>query len=609
MSARQPNLTLAIEGGGTRTVALFADAAGRILQRVEAGPLNLKRADDADVLALFRQLRRLQPPRSGTRERSATDVAAISLCLAGARTDADRARARALAARVWPRAACTVRGDRESGLAAAFGVHGAGILVIAGTGSSIIGRDATGRIIRAGGYGPLLSDAGSGYDIARAALRAVLHEWDLTGRWPALGSRFLRALVLNDIEQLVDWSVAAPKGDVAALAPEVFAAWHRRDPLATRIIVAAADDLAANAILVARKLGWGRNKVVNFCLKGGLVEKQPRFFAAVATRIRRAFPRAVIALPKHEGAFGALLLAGIAASAQDAPRSTLHAPREIAAALTEQRNPRTLDLDRRSVSQLVDTMLAEDSRILPAIRRQRRAIVRAIELITRSLRRGGRLFYIGAGTSGRLGVLDASECPPTFSVEPKMVQGIIAGGERALYSSVEAAEDDPSAGAEALRCRGAQRGDVVVGIAASGRTPFVLGALAWAKQLGIETIFLNFNPMFRWPHGAATAPTVTVSVATGPEVVTGSTRLKAGTATKLILNMFTTIAMVRLGKVVGNLMVDVDPTCVKLRDRATRIVSALTGADYAEAGVLLEKSGWVVNDAIKSRGRQSRPKR
>jgi N-acetylmuramic acid 6-phosphate etherase len=219
------------------------------------------------------------------------------------------------------------------------------------------------------------------------------------------------------------------------------------------------------------------------------------------------------------------------------------------------------------------------------------------------LKNGGRLFYVGAGTSGRLGVLDASECPPTFRTDPEMVQGIIAGGQTALWRSVEGAEDDPDSGARALELRAVTARDIIVGIAASGRTPFVWGALEEAKRRGAATILVCFNPNLRIPPEHR--PSVVIAPNVGPEVLTGSTRLKSGTATKLILNIFTTLAMVRLGKVVSNLMVDVKPTNTKLRDRAVRIVRTLTGADESRARTALEECGWVVKKAVQELGRQS----
>jgi N-acetylmuramic acid 6-phosphate etherase len=203
---------------------------------------------------------------------------------------------------------------------------------------------------------------------------------------------------------------------------------------------------------------------------------------------------------------------------------------------------------------------------------------------------------VGAGTSGRLGVLDASECPPTFRVSPDQVQGIIAGGRRAIWSAVEGAEDDYEGGGVTVKNRGLRSGDVLIGIAASGRTPFVWGALHEAKRLGAATVMLAFNPNMKVK--AKHQPDKMILVNTGPEVLTGSTRLKAGTATKVILNILTTLAMVHTGKVISNLMIDMNPSNVKLRDRAVRMVREITGRDEAAVKLGLEKAHWVVKAAV-----------
>jgi len=264
---------------------------------------------------------------------------------------------------------------------------------------------------------------------------------------------------------------------------------------------------------------------------------------------------------------------------------------------TERRNPRSRQLDRLPVEAAVDLMLREETRTLRGLRAERRNIARAVDMIGRGLKRGGRLFYLGAGTSGRLGVLDASECPPTFGSRPEQVQGIIAGGRKALWRSVEGAEDDAAAGARAVRHGKVRRSDVVVGIAASGRTPYVWGGLIEARARGARTVLVCFNPWLRIAR--AIRPHVVIAPDVGPEILTGSTRLKAGTATKLLLNMFTTLGMVRVGKVQSNLMVDVKASNVKLRARAVRIVQELSDADAATAEAALRKTGWNVRSALK----------
>ncbi len=255
-----------------------------------------------------------------------------------------------------------------------------------------------------------------------------------------------------------------------------------------------------------------------------------------------------------------------------------------------------MNLDRMRAEDAVRLMLTEEAKVTRVLLAKRRLLARAVNLVAKAFARGGRLFYFGAGTSGRLGVLDASECPPTFRADPQMVQGVIAGGDVALRRAVEGAEDDAAAAAREVRARRITQSDVVVGIAASGTTPYVWGALGEAKRRGAATILICFNPHLDIPRRLR--PGIVIAPDLGPEVLTGSTRLKCGTATKLILNILTTLAMVRAGKVMGNLMVDVLPGNVKLRDRAARIVSELAGVERSEAEAALRSSGWVIRKAV-----------
>ena len=266
----------------------------------------------------------------------------------------------------------------------------------------------------------------------------------------------------------------------------------------------------------------------------------------------------------------------------------------LAQLLTEARNPASEHLDQLSTVEMLTVMNDEDAKVAGAVRAKLPQIARAVDAIAERFGRGGRLFYIGAGTSGRLGVLDASECPPTFSVSADLVQGLIAGGDRALRFSSEHSEDSREEGARDLAAAGFAAGDTLVGIAASGRTPYVLGALDYAKGLGALTIGLSCVP----GSALVLAADIAISPATGPEVLTGSTRMKAGTATKLVLNMLSTGVMVRTGATYGNLMVNVRPTNAKLVDRAERIIAAATGCDAATAARLLEESGSSVKTAI-----------
>jgi N-acetylmuramic acid 6-phosphate etherase len=262
--------------------------------------------------------------------------------------------------------------------------------------------------------------------------------------------------------------------------------------------------------------------------------------------------------------------------------------------LTEQSNPASLNLDLLATSELVKVFCEEDRRPQEAVAAAAPQLAEAIDAIAARLAAGGRLFYLGAGTSGRLGVLDAAECPPTFCSPPDLVQGILAGGAPALLRSSEGLEDDAVAGIADLQSQGFAAGDALVGIAAGGTTPYVLGALAWARQLGAQAIAIACVPSAQAPMPCS----IDIRLLTGPELLTGSTRLKAGTATKMALNILSTGVMVRLGKVHGNRMVDVAVTNSKLEDRALRILGDLAGVSRVEASQLLVESGNSVKLAL-----------
>jgi len=261
---------------------------------------------------------------------------------------------------------------------------------------------------------------------------------------------------------------------------------------------------------------------------------------------------------------------------------------------TEKRNPRTARIDQVDALGIVDLLNAEDARVAAAVRSQRKALARGVEMVAGAFRAGGKLYYVGAGTSGRLGVLDASECPPTFGSQPSRVQGLIAGGRRALARAVEGAEDHPEDGAAEIAAKHVNPRDVVVGIAACGLTPYVRGALAAAAKLGAKTIFVTCSPA----TSGGVKVDLLINPVVGPEAVTGSTRMKAGTATKLVLNTLTTGAMIRIGKTYGNLMVDLRATNAKLRDRSERIVMEMTGVGCRSARKLLDAAGGRVKTAV-----------
>src|SRR5439155_6078494 len=350
---------------------------------------------------------------------------------------------------------------------------------------------------------------------------------------------------------------------------------------------------------VASRLHLLAPKVV---LIGGLFHRDSIYTHAYRRKLKKNLPDARVTIAERAPELGA---AWLATEAEDHAAFHLKASESeidsLAAALTEQRNPRSADLEKMSAKQLVEVFVEEEKFIQEALRAAIGELTKAIEIVAESLRNGGRLFYFGAGSSGRIGVLDASEIPPTFGARRDLVQGVIAGGVTALYRSAEGAEDDESAGALALDEHGINGPDVVIGITASGRTPFVLGALTQAKSLGAKTILLTCNPECSHrpvvgqsgPQGRGYRDAdLVITLAVGPELLTGSTRLKAGTATKVALNIISTGAMVALGKVRGNLMIDLHATSTKLRDRAVRVLAELAQCDYESARNLLEANDW-----------------
>ncbi len=581
-----PKLILGIEGGGTKTewVLLTGEAdASRILSQGVLPAANLRLISDEALGQLFSVL-----PREATH---------VGVFLAGCATEDDRTRLRGLAERAWPGAAVAVGSDRDSGLATAFGAKD-GIAVIAGTGAAVHGRRGE-RVEKAGGWGHVLGDRGGGYSLAVQGLRLVLTHYDLNQRITPLAEEILRLLALNRLQDLVGWAMQADKMSVARLAPAIFHAAKHGEPEMLTMLQEGASVLAEFTRAVAQRLEY-RGAPVR--LIGGLFTHHEEYAALFKYRLSILLPDAEVRVCDESGALGAAWLAEAAkGERRRAKGETEIMPADagsLAGAATEQGNPRSVDLEERTTAELVDLFTTEEENVGRALAACRAELIAAVDLTGGALREGGRLFYVGAGTSGRLGVLDASEIPPTFGAPPEQVQGIMAGGATALHRAVEGAEDQPEAGALAVLERGVRAGDVLCGIAASGRTPFVLGALARARESGARTILLSCNPARR---RGAQAWDVEIDLPVGPEIVTGSTRLKAGTATKVALNLLSTCAMIRLGRVRGNAMVDLHISNAKLRDRGVRLVSEALGLGYDEARVRLERAGWNVRACLEAK--------
>ncbi len=575
---------LGVEGGGTKTAWVLVESAGNELRILEHGrlpPSNFRLVTLDRLRTVLSELPK-QIDRAG-------------VFLAGCGPE-DRPILARLCSEIWPTAKILTGNDRDSGVAAALG-NGEGIVVNAGSGSSVTGRRGD-RIEKAGGWGHILGDVGGGYFLVIQALRFVLREYDLRRGEVQFAAKILRALSLNNFDELVRWAQTADKMEIAMLAPVVFEAAASGDARVMEIIESGAQVLSEYTEAVASRLQMLAPRVV---LMGGLFHRDSLYTHAFRRRLKKNLPDARVTTAERSPELGAAWLAGeLGDQVSFQAKLSQNEIDDLAAAITEQRNPRSENLEKMSTRELVELFVEEEEFVQDALRATIAELARAIEIVTESLRNGGRMFYVGAGSSGRIGILDASEIPPTFGASPDLVQGVIAGGATALYRSVEGAEDEESSGALAINERRINNRDVVIGITASGRTPFVLGAIGRARSLGAKTILLTCNPAVVAavsPAAAGTAAStanvdLAINLPVGPELLTGSTRLKAGTATKVALNIISTGAMVALGKVRGNLMIDLHAASTKLRDRAVRVVAGVARCDYQSARNMLEACDW-----------------
>jgi N-acetylmuramic acid 6-phosphate etherase len=582
---------LGIEGGGTRTSALFVEGADTVLASFAVGPGNLQLLNGEELSALLASIRAQLP----------TQPDRIGIGMAGVRSAADRERLRRAVAATWPNTPSVVGDDLILALEAGEWPTdcAAQVLQLSGTGSCCLGRHRNGASVKVGGRGHIIGDRGSACDIAVHALRSTVTISDIDADWPRLGADMVAFLQMNDPESLIEWSMTASKAEIASLAQVVFeAAASRQDAIAVAILSRASERLSKDAVHCAARVAQPGEKV-QFLLNGSTLLKNGWFADDVTAKILAARPGSEVVRLARPGTWGAITLARQAGT-QSEPKTTAPVEakptswRPVASAPTEGRNPKSAGFAEMPLVDAIKLMLSEDATLPGKVLAESVHIEWTVNAVAQAFASGGRLVYCGAGTSGRLGVLDASECPPTFRTPASLVQGIIAGGRRALWSAVEGAEDDDAAGVRSIASRSVTAQDVVIGISASGHAPFIWGCLAEARRRGAKTILVACNPGYR-DH-----PLLDCAILpdTGPEVLTGSTRLKAGTATKLVLNLITTLALARSGKVVSNLMIDLNPSNTKLRDRATRIVQELAQVDAPAARQALEAHGWVIRQAL-----------
>jgi N-acetylmuramic acid 6-phosphate etherase len=568
---------LGIEGGGTKTAWALV-AGDTIIESGKLPPSNLRLTPPDQITKIFRVL--------------PGEVDRVGIFLAGCATEEDRGVLLKLAHAVWPDAKIVAGSDRESGMAACL-CDRDGIAVNAGTGSSVTGRSGH-RIERAGGWGHILGDAGGAYFVSIRALRSVLREYDLRRGEQQFAANILHALGLNNFDELVRWAQTADKMEIASLAPVVFEAARKSDEAAWKIVTAGVSALVDFTTAVALRLHLDAPEVR---LMGGLFEHQKFYGVAFATALKETIPAATVGPSESSPEVGAAWLAVGGKLQMPVVEKSTTASAVIAT--TEEANPKSANLDRLGAREIVELFVAEEKSVEEALRQSVDELARAIELVATAVARGGRTFYVGAGTSGRLGVLDAAEIPPTFGASADLFQGIIAGGAPALRRSIEGAEDDARAGILAMDERGVSREDVVIGISASGRAAFVTEALRRAGEIGAQTILLTSSvSTTAGTAGSTTDFDLLINLKTGPEIVAGSTRLKAGTATKVALNIISTGAMVRLGRVHGNLMIDLQPTNKKLRERAIGLVAQLAGCDRHSARSRLIRADWNLRTAL-----------
>lgn len=574
--------TLAIEGGATHARAGLYLADGSLSAEAESGPANpVAYGVEATADTLTALAKRLLP--------EGFPPPLVCAGLAGA---ADAATRRALAELIGRQLGARrtlITTDLHPLLAANAG-PGPGVLAIAGTGSGVLAKNLRGRMLRIGARGAVFGDEGSAYRLAVEGLRAAAAMADGLGPDTEMHALLTAAAGLANFEQLPEWSAKADKRAVAALARVVTDAAEAGDFVAAACVEEQARRLAAQVVAAGERLNLDEGYRV--FMHGSLLVECALFQKAFRQSVDQYAEAQFMACARTGHAAVAAWAGEIGSVPEWATEWTPEGETAEILPVTERRRDEGPFLDELDATGIVQLMNRLDANISRAVALCADDIARAVDACAGALRADGRIIYTGAGTSGRLGVLDASECPPTFGVSPDRVVGIMAGGDRALRESVEGEEDDCDAGASGLAALCPGPNDVVAGIAASGSTPYVAGALALAKERGAATVLVCCNP----------SPSITadiiIAVNTGPEALAGSTRLKAGTATKMVLNMISTGAMALAGYVHRGLMVEMRPTNAKLRRRAARIVAALAGVGEETACRHLEDSGWSIPVAV-----------
>lgn len=575
---------LAFDSGGTATRAGLYSEGRDLAAKAEAGPSNPADMGVDSAAGVMIDLGRkfLAPGRH---------IRFVAAGVAGAWERGIRDRLAAALFKGIGAGRTFVADDRWPLLDANVGSQG-GIVVLAGTGSGVLARDGDGRVLAVGGRGALIGDEGSAYQLSLRALRACVHAADGMGPETILLHELLRVAGLRDLSELGCWALSATKSEIAQLSKVVTGCAAAEDPVALACVHAEAEALAGQASAALKRLSLRGDSPVY--LSGGLFEGSALYQKAFQEVLERIHPGLLCEPAPLRGHRAVLELAFERRACEFVSIYSKGKGEGPPFPSPERRPGGERAIDQMSALEIVRFMNREDSLISGAVAREEKSIARAIETVVQAFSCGGRLIYAGAGTSGRLGALDASECPPTFGTEPGKVVALIAGGGEALWGSVERAEDDRAQATADLHTLNPplHSKDVVVGISASGTTPYVLAVLEAARARGAKTLLLCCNPACR---GAAP---LAIAVETGFEVLSGSTRLKAGTATKMVLNMISTGAMALYGRVFEGWMVNVQPANEKLRRRAVGIVAALTRMGEEAAKDLLAQAGGRVPIAV-----------
>ena len=586
------SFVIGVNGGATHADLIAVSRDRRILARIEAGPVNYHNIGADAVRETLHKAISTLIEQSG---QPADDLIAIGAGIAGLDRPDDHAQFETIFGAVCPGVPLALDNDAIVALIAATG-RPFGVVEICGTGSIGYGINHASKRARCGGWGHRL-DQGSGHAIGHQVLIAIRRATDQAIPPTQLTERVLNRLGLTNPSDLIGWMYDLNRTvpDIAALAAEAVRVTEIDTPdmAATAILVQAADGLAEDAITIATKLGFvASGEPFPLVMSGSLFTYSSIIRGQFVAAVQAIAPNAIPFAETHDSAMGAAAMA--LAHIGDLWLDTTPPTAPIARRITERRNALTMGIAQQSTRDLLMLMNIEDRRILPVVEREIELIAALIDAVAERFQRGGRIIMLGAGTSGRLAVLDAVECRPTFGMTSDQVIGLIAGDEQAITHSIEGAEDDESGGRAALAALNVVAADSVIGVAASGTTPYVIGALKAAAERGALTGAVINVP--RSPIAALAEHPIPLAV--GPEVIMGSTRLRAGTAQKLVLNMITTGVMVRVGRTFGNLMTDMQASNIKLQGRARVIVSEATGVDDRAAGDLLAHSNGEIKTAI-----------